>query len=62
MSVQVLRIRFPGLSLTLSVERPRRKREMRLPSANAIQLGRERLPRRIPSAVEIEPSLTKLHM
>ncbi len=62
MSVQVLRVRFPGLRLTLSVERPRRKRERHLPSADAIQLGRDRLDRRFPSIAEVEPNLAKLHM
>jgi hypothetical protein len=62
MSVQVLRVRFPNLSLVLSVERPRRKRERRLPPANAIELERDRLTRRFPSIAEIEPSLAKLRI
>ena len=62
MSVQVLRVRFSNLSLILSVERPRRKRERRSAPANAIQLGRDRLAQRFPSVAEIEPSLAKLRI
>jgi hypothetical protein len=62
MSVQVLRVRFPGLLIAVSVERPRRRREDRTPSNDVMKARRDRLAQRFPSVAEIEPSLIKLQM
>ena len=62
MSVQVLRFRFPGLSVAVSVERSRRQRKERPPSNKIAKLGCGRPSRRFHSVAEIEPSLIKLQI
>jgi hypothetical protein len=62
MSVQVLRVRFPGLLIAVSVERPRHRREGRLLSSNPAKMERNRLARRFSPVTGIEPSLIKLQM
>ncbi len=60
MSVQVLKIRFPGLLVSVSVEQPHRRKEEH-PSAGApAQTGRDRVAQRFPSVAGIQPSLMKL--
>jgi len=62
MSVQVLRIRFPALSVAISVERPRRRREGRprvsVPSESALA----RLAQRSRPSAGTAPNLIKLQM
>jgi len=62
MSVQVLRIRFPVLSVAISLERPRRRREGRpragVPSEGAF----DRLAQRSCPITGTLPNLIKLQM
>jgi len=62
MSVQVLRFRFPGLSVAVSVERSRRQRKEHPLSDNVVKVKRDHLVRQHPSIAEIEPSLIKLQI
>ena len=62
MSVKVLRIRFPGLLVAVSVEQPHRRRLNReYPSESASAWAEhDCVARRFPSIAEIEPNLMKL--
>lgn len=61
MSVQVLRIRFPVLSIAVSVERPRRREER--PAADVPVEARPGRPaQRSHLTAGMEPNLIKLRM
>ncbi len=62
MSVQVLRVRFPGLSVAVSVERARRRRQDRLPPNNSARVAHAGPDRRLSTVAGMEPSLIKLQM
>ncbi len=60
MSVQVLKIRFPGLLVAISVEQPHRRNEEHPPVGAPVQTGRDHVAQRFPSVAGIQPSLMKL--
>lgn len=62
MSVQVLRIRFPVLSVAISVERPRRLREGRPRARVASESAFDRLAQRSHPTTGTSPNLIKLQM
>ncbi|MCP4541164.1 MAG: hypothetical protein GY832_28860 [Chloroflexi bacterium] len=62
MSVQVLRIRFPGLSVAVSVERPRRQQKDRLLPNNSAKVERDQSDWRFFAVTKAESSLIKLQM
>ena len=62
MSVQVLRVRFPGLSVAVSVERPRRQQEGRLSPSNHTKAKRAQPDQRFSTAIGVESSLIKLQI
>ncbi len=62
MSVQVLRVRFPGLSLAVVVERSRRQRKERPPSNDVVKVGYDHPVWRSPNTVLINPNLIKFQI
>jgi hypothetical protein len=62
MSVQVLRVRFPGLSVAVSVERSHRQGKSRLLPSAPKKMERARSDRRFSAVPGVEPSLVKLQM
>ncbi len=60
MSVQVLRIRFPGLLVAVSVERPHRRKRECPPGSASARAEHDYVARRFPSIAGIEPNLMKL--
>jgi hypothetical protein len=62
MSVRVWQVRFPGLLVAVSVERPSRRRKGRSPVSTPTKVGHGQLALRPPSATEMAPSLIKLQM
>jgi len=57
MSVQVMQVRFPGLLVAVSVERPHWRKKKRLPEITPTRAGREYVARRFPSVTGIGLSL-----
>ncbi len=60
MSVQVMQVRFPGLLVAVSVERPHRRKKKRSPEITPAWAGREYVARCFPPITGIEPNLIKL--
>jgi len=62
MSVQVLRLSFPILSVIVSVERPGQRREKRSPADAPVKNKPDRFVRRSHPVAGMEPSLMKLQV
>jgi hypothetical protein len=60
MSVQVMQVRFPGLLVAVSVERPQRRKKKRPPESTPAWAGREYVAQRFPPITGIESNLIKL--
>ena len=62
MSVRVWQVRFPGLLVAVSVERPSCQRKDRSLVVAPIKVRHNQLALRPPSPTEVAPSLIKLQM
>ena len=62
MSVRAWRVRFPGVLVSVSVERSCRQRKGGSPADTLVKVGRDRAVPCLPSAAGAEPNLMKLQM